>query len=152
MSHVADCDVKFRDMDAINIAVKRLGGKFMKDQKTHQWFGRFLNDWNNDRAAVNRRDSSTFGKCDHAIKFPDINYEIGMVREPDGSYTAIYDTYGGSGTHDGKKLEAACGGVGLPKLKDEYAAAVTTRMLARKGFRVQRSEAKGKITLKASRN
>jgi hypothetical protein len=37
-----------------------------------------------------------------------------------------------------------------PRLKDEYAAAVSTRLLARKGFRVTRTtDAQGKIQLKA---
>ena len=37
------------------------------------------------------------------------------------------------------------------KLKDEYAAAVSTRMLARKGFRVTRTTGpKGEIVLKAT--
>jgi hypothetical protein len=47
-------------------------------------------------------------------------------------------------------LEQKCGGVGLPKLKDEYAAAVSIRTLARKGFRVTRTAGpKGEIVLKA---
>ena len=152
MSHVADVDIKIRDLDALKIAVTRMGGQLMRDQKTHQWYGRFLNDWQSDRAAARRRDASTFGTCDHAVRFDGINYEIGLVKEADGSFTAIYDTYGGSGSHDGQKLEAACGGAGLPTLKNEYAAAVTTRVLARKGFRVRRAEENRKITLKAMRN
>lgn len=146
MSHVADVELKFRDLDAIEAAVKACGGQFRRDQKTHGWYGHFLNDWRSERAAVNRRDASTFGKCDHAIHFPGTSYEIGLVREPDGTYTAIYDTYGS----EGRKLETACGGVGLPKLKNEYAAAVTMRTLMRKGFRCQRTvSADGQITIKA---
>lgn len=150
MSHVADVDIKIRDLDACEAAVKRLGGQLMRGQKTHKWYGRFLNDWNSQSAAVNRRDPKTFGKCDHAIKFPGINYEIGLVREEDGSYTPVYDSYGHGGGHDGGKITQLLGGLQLPKLKDEYAAAVTTRMLARKGFRVTRTTGKnGEIVLKA---
>jgi len=150
MSHVADCDIKFKDLDAVDVALKPFGGELLRGQTTHRWYGQFLNDWRSDRAAVNRRDPATFGKCDHAIRFPGINYEVGLVREADGTYTPVYDSYGSGGQHDGGKLEALMG-AGLPKLKDEYAAAVTTRMLARKGFRVTRSvNAKGEILLKAT--
>jgi hypothetical protein len=145
MSHVADVDIKVRDLDALDTAVQALGGELVREQKTHKWYGRFLNDWSSDRAAVNRRDPKTFGKCDHAIKFPGVDYEIGLCKEEDGSFTAVYDNYG-----SGRMLEERCGGIGLPKLKDEYAAAVTTRVLARKGFRCTRTiDAKGRIAIKA---
>ena len=147
MSHVADVAIKFRDIEACASAVALLGGELRRDQKTHAWYGRFLNDWQSQSAAVNRRDASTFGKCDMAIHFPGVEYEIGLCQEADGSYTAVYDTYGSSG----QRLMTLCGGMELPRLKNEYAAAVSTRMLARKGFRVTRSlDAKtGEIILKA---
>ena len=133
-------------MQCAATAAKALGGELVLDKKTFNWYGQFLNDWKSDRAAVNRRDASTFGKCDHAIKFPNTTYEIGLCKEEDGSYTAVYDSYGSQG----RMIEQKCGGIGLPKLKDEYAAAVSIRTLARKGFRVQRTTGpKGEIILKA---
>lgn len=145
MSHVADVDIKIRDLEAAAKAAQMLGGELMRDQKTHRWYGRFMNDWSSQRAAVNRRDPKTFGKCDHAIRFPGVDYEIGLVREEDGSFTAVYDEWG-----PGAKIKEICGGQDLPKLKNEYAAAVTTRTLMRRGFRVQRTIGpKGEIVLKA---
>lgn len=134
MSHVADVEIKVRDLDALESAVKRLGGELKRGQKTHRWYGRFMNDWRDERAAVNRRDPKTFGKCDHAIVFPTAGYDIGLVQNEDGTYDAVYDNWG-----PGQELERICG-AGLPKLKDEYAAAVTTRVMARKGFRVTRTQ------------
>ncbi len=137
MSHVADCNIEVRDLNAFEQAVKALGGELIRGQQTFRWYGRFLNDWQSDRAAVNRRDPATFGKCEHAVKFPGINYEVGLQRNADGSFTPVYDNYGGYGSHDGQKLERIIG-VGGAKLKDEYGCAVTMRMMARKGFRVAR--------------
>lgn len=149
MSHVADCDIKIKDLAAAELAAKALGGELVRDKKTHEWYGRFLNDWGSDRAAVNRRDPKTFGKCDHVIKFPGIRYEIGLCKEEDGSFTPVYDNFGSGGGHDGQLLEKKIG-ISGSKLKDEYAAAVTTRLLARRGFRVSRSvDAKGAIVLRA---
>jgi hypothetical protein len=146
VSHVADVDIQIRDLDACAIAAKALGGELVIGQKTHRWFGQFMNDWSDEQAAANRRDPATFGKCDHAIVFPGIDYEIGLCREADGSFTPVYDSWG-----SGQQIANRCGGLTLPKFKDEYAAAVSTRVLARKGFRVTRTTgSKGEIVLKAS--
>jgi len=109
--------------------------------------GGFFNDWNDQAAAVNRIDANRFGTTDAGvIRFKDSNYDIGFLKNEDGSYTPYYDTWGG----DGHKIAAKLGGQQLPKLKDEYAAAVAIRAAARKGFRVVRSTGpKGEIILKA---
>jgi hypothetical protein len=146
VSHVADVDIKIRDLDAAATAAKACGGELVIGQTTHRWFGQFMNDWNAQEAAANRRDPKTFGTCTHAITFPGIDYEIGLCHEADGSYTPVYDSWG-----SGQQIANRCGGLSLPKFKDEYAAAVSTRVLARKGFRVTRTTGtKGEIVLKAS--
>lgn len=143
MSHIADVQMQIKDLDALRSAVEALGGKLVLGQKTHRWFGKFLNDWNSDRAAVNRRDSNTFGTCEHAITFKGIDYEIGVVKDGE-SYELIYDTYGGA-------LEQKLG-VGLPKLKQGYGVEVTKRQLSRQGYRVTTiSYPNGTISVKAVR-
>ena len=143
MSHIADVRMEIKDLDALRSAVEALGGKLVLGQKTHRWFGKFLNDWNSDRAAVNRRDSNTFGTCEHAITFKGIDYEIGVVKDGE-SYELIYDTYGGA-------LEQKLG-VGLPKLKQGYGVEVTKRQLSRQGYRVTTiSYPNGTISVKAVR-
>ncbi len=152
MSHIADVRMQIKDLDALHLAVKALGGTLVLGQKTHQWYGEFMNDWQSERAAVNRRDSSTFGKCDHAIKFEGINYEIGVVKSSDDCYELIYDTFGCGGKHDGCKLEEKLG-VGLPKLKQAYGVEVTRRQLSRQGYRVTTiNNANGSVSVKAVRS
>lgn len=146
MSHVADCDIQIKDLDALESALKHIpGAHLVRGQTTHKWFGRFMNDWNSTNAAANRRDPKTFGKCDHAIKFDGVDYEVGLCREEDGTFTPVYDSWG-----SGQEIVRKCGGLALPKLKDEYAASVATRVMARKGFRIMRTtNPKGEIVLKA---
>ena len=92
---------------------------------------------------MNRRDSNTFGTCEHAITFAGIDYEIGVVKDGE-SYELIYDTYGGA-------LEQKLG-VGLPKLKQGYGVEVTKRQLSRQGYRVTTiSNPNGTISVKAVR-
>lgn len=146
MSHVADVDIKIRDLDAFAAAVKRLGGEYVRDAKTIRWYGRFLNDWNSQAAAVNRIDSKRFGKTDAGcVRFAGVSYDLGLLKNDDGSYTPYFDSYGSGG----QGLAAKLGGLACTKLKDEYGVAVTTRMLARKGFRVTRTDDKTGPVLKA---
>ena len=145
MSHVADVQFKARDLDALKAAVALIdGAHFMEGQRTHKWFGKFLNDWSNPRAAVNRVDPKTFGKCEHAIKLDGVDYEIGVVKAADGDgYDLIYDSWGG-------QLEARLG-VGLPMLKQVYTTELTRRELARQGKRVTtEKQADGSIRLRAT--
>lgn len=146
MSHVADVDIKIRDLTAFASAVKALGGEYLPNEHDIRWYGRFLDDWSSDRAARNRISPERFGKSDAGIaRFPGCTYDVGLLKNEDGSYTPYYDTYG-----QGHGLTKVLGGMDCTKLKDEYAAAVSMRVLARKGFRVQRTTgSKGEIVLKA---
>lgn len=146
MSHVADVDIKIKDLDCFKKAVEALGGEYLPDETKIRWYGRFLNDWNSNRAAVNRIDPKRFGKSDAGIaRFPGCSYDVGLLKNEDGSYTPYYDTYG-----QGHGLTKVLGGEDCMSLKNEYAAATSIRMLARKGFRVTRTVDKaGAIVLKA---
>ena len=124
-----------------------LGGEYLPQETSIRWYGRFLDDWNSQEAAVNRIDSTRFGTTDAGIvRFPGCAYDMGLLKNEDGSYTPYFDSWG-----EGQKLAKKLGGMACTKLKDEYAAAVSTRLLARKGFRVTRTvDAKGAIVLKAA--
>lgn len=133
MSHVADVQMKVKDLDALKAVCVDLGLTFMEGQTTHEWYGVFLNDWSSQQAAVNRVDPKTFGKCLHAIKVPGSSYEIGVTARPDGDgYDLIYDTFGSNGGSISQRL----GGMGLPTLRQNYSVEVTRRELSRKGYRV----------------
>lgn len=150
MSHVADVELTITDLDALDKACEDLGLELVRGQTTHKWFGKFLNDWNDtSRAAISKgRNAEDFGKCEHAIKIKNgnaNNYEIGLVKNADGTFSAIYDAWaGGGGLH-------AVAGNDLCKLKDEYGARVTMRTLARKGYNcARRVNEQGKVQVVAT--
>ena len=144
MSHVADVGLTITDLDALEAAADRIGLELRRGQRTHAWWGRFLNDWsdNSRAAALKGRDPKTFGTCDHAIgvkgKAPRNgaggNWEIGLVARKDGKgYDAVYDAYGNAGG----LTERA--GKDLNTLKEEYGIEMATRRLKHKRFNVTRS-------------
>jgi hypothetical protein len=136
MSHVANVEVEINDLDALRKACDKLGLEFVQGQTTYQWFNQYLADSNVGRQTV--RDGfkpEDFGKCEHAIKVPDSNYEVGVVKNPTGNgYRLIYDEYGSQGQAITKRL----GGTQLTKLKTEYGVARASRHLRRNGYRVVR--------------
>lgn len=146
MSHVADVDLEVTDLAAYAKAVEAMGGTFDPEATRIKWFGKFLNDWQSNRAAVNRIDAKRFGTTDAGeARFPGCNYSVGLLKNENGSYTPYYDTWGESGG-----LTRVMGGPDCPRLKDEYAAAVAERVARRNGYRVTRTtNAKGEIVLKA---
>ena len=136
MSHVANVEVEINDLTALKTACGKLGLEFVQGQTTYKWFDRYLADSNVGRQTV--RDGfrpEDFGKCEHAIRVPGSNYEVGVVKNPTGNgYRLIYDEYGSQGRAITKRL----GGTQLTKLKTEYGVARATRHLRRNGYRVVR--------------
>ncbi len=137
MSHVAAIAVEVRDLDALKAAADKLGFDFMEGQRTHKWWGKWLNDWHSPRAASNKGiDPTTFGTCDHALRQRDrpTGYEIGVTAQADDSYRLVYDAIGGG---DGIEAKA---GEDLVGLRREIAVETTTRFAQRRGYRVQRED------------
>lgn len=139
MSHVTEGTVKFMDLDALEEAVQQHGATLVKGQTTYKWFGRFLDDWNSERASVRHGtvDRNQLGKCAHAIRpagWRPGDYEVGLVAQPDGSYQAVYDTYS-----TGHKIEK-CFGQGLGVLAQSYAANVAEKTLKAEGWVVERTK------------
>jgi hypothetical protein len=133
MSHVASVELVVQDIDALEVACKVLGLTFKRNQKTWKWYGRFMADYDNaDSAYKHGINTEDYGKGEHAIGVPGTEYEVGVCRNHDGNLSLVYDFYG-----PGEKIKQALG-KGLEKLKQEYAAAVATKKLQRKGLRVQR--------------
>ena len=131
MSHVADVNLHITDLDALETAVREAGGELHRDQRTHRWYGRSVG------GATSTRDPRTFGKCEHAISFPGIQYQIGVVKHPSGTgFDLAYDNWGNDGQHDGQRLEKKIGGPEAPVLRQGYASAVVRRELSRKGYKV----------------
>ncbi|MDO8795373.1 MAG: hypothetical protein Q7J25_12210 [Vicinamibacterales bacterium] len=136
------------DLEAV---LTKFGLELHRGQTTWRWYGRFMNDWHDkDRAAaLNGWKPEQFGKGAHAIGLAGgKGYEIGLIPRRDGKpgYELLYDAYG-----PGQQLEKAAG-VGLKNLKSELAAQVTTRELARAGYRLARSvDTSGAITITATK-
>lgn len=145
MSHVAEVSLEVRDLDALRVAVERCGGELMLGQRTHAWWGTWLNDWQDQSraAALKGRDPKTFGQCDHAIRLngkPGVMgdtgpWEVGVCAKPGGGFALVYDAFGRAGAQLAQAF-----GTDLSKLSEEYGAEVAMRMLARQGYRVTRSQ------------
>lgn len=117
MSHVVQIKtVPVLDIDALEKAACEMGGSLIRDKKTYNWFGRSVGDYKLP-AGMTAED---LGKCEHAVKFPGLNYEVGFAKSKiqgeEGLYP-IFDFWGAdsSGTgHDGKRLQDLVGeGAGL---------------------------------------
>lgn len=131
MSHVASIEIVIKDLAALKAACKAAGLEFRENQKTWKWYGRWMNDYSDSKAAYkNGIDPKQYGKCDHAIGIPGNNtsYEIGVYAQADGTYKLAWDFWGG-----GNGLEKVAG-KDCFKLVQSYAGEVAKKHLISKGF------------------
>ncbi len=121
MSHMeCNIDALITDLDILErtLQEKFPTAKLMRDQKTHAWFGKWVDDFHGDKAAyrhgINPED---YGKCDHAIRVEGSEYEVGLVpikRDGVEGWCAVWDNWRGHAI-----VEAF--GRGSEKLMTEYA-------------------------------
>lgn len=100
MSHVATIKTQLNDLQAIKAACQRMGWEFREGQDRYAWYGRSVGDYNAaDNALANGMTEADLGKCTHAIRVPGATYEIGLVKQADGSFNPAWDwyEYGGLG-------------------------------------------------------
>jgi len=116
MSHLASIDIRIDSLPALKNACAELGLTFVENQRTHEWFGQFMDDYHGTDAAYrNGIDPKTYGTCLHAIRVPGCKYEIGVVNHPSGQgLTLVYDFWG-----PGQRIVEAVG-KGCEKLKQFY--------------------------------
>ena len=140
MSHVVTVNIVIKDLDALEKACKKLGLKLNHGQKTHKWYGRWVNDYNATNAAYkNGIKPEQFGHCEHAISIPNNKaaYEIGLVENPDketGGYVLLYDFWNG-----GNGMSAKVGGDNMAKLLTEYTIEAETAIAQSLGYSVDQS-------------
>ena len=135
MSHVAAIELEITDLQALKAACNKLGWEFRENQKTFKWFGRWVNDYDAQDAAYKFGiKPEDYGKCSHAIKIPNVQYEIGLIKQ-DNKFKAIFDFYS-------QKLKNAVGGQSCPKLKQMYAVAKTYAEAKKKGYKVHEKKLK----------
>jgi hypothetical protein len=140
MSHVVTIQLEVKDLLALADAAKALGAELVKDQKTFRWYGRWMNDYSADNAAYrNGIKPENYGQCDHIIRHPKCNYDIGLVKQPNGAYVVVADEWSAGGL-------PAVFGAGMQRLKQRYGVAVATRTMRKQGFLVaEKADASGNI-------
>jgi hypothetical protein len=97
VSHVTAVGVTIDDSDlaALKDACAELGLEFRANQKTFNWYGRWVDDYHGADAAYQQGiDPKTYGTCEHAIGVPGSSaYEVGLVRGPDGKFRVVFDNW-----------------------------------------------------------
>jgi len=132
MSHVEKLESAFRDTpegwEEAKLAAELLGGVLLK-KGTYVWYGRHVGDYPMPAGFT----KEMLGKCDYAIQFPGITYEVGLAKDPTkpGSLTPLYDFWD-------KRLAERLGGNKAPKLIQAMVEATTTLECRRKGHIVER--------------
>lgn len=96
MSHIAQIELEIQDLCLLKQACTELGLTFMYNQTTYRWY----------------RDTAT---CDHAIRVPGADYEIGVVKRGT-KHILLWDSWSSGG------LEQALGR-NAGRLKQAYAVA-----------------------------
>jgi hypothetical protein len=125
MSHIAKIELVIKDLQSLKEACKRLGFEFMPDQKTYKWYG----TWVGDAPMPEGIAQKDWGKCDHAIRVPGVEYEIGVVTR-NGKYLLLWDSYFRGG------LEAKIGKDG-GLLKQAYAVESIKKVARLKNYRLR---------------
>lgn len=140
-------DVKIMDLSALDSAVSALRS-------------RGVNISLDKTATTFRTYSGQVNVCSAAILLPDSNHDVGLIEQTDGSYSLVFDPYGGGINHavgvvgkSGTKVSVSDGyanplyHVGL--LLQEYSAAVLETEAALQGLYCTReySEDTGKLNV-----
>ena len=88
MSHIAKIELEINDPETLKLACERLGLQFMENQTTYSWYGTSIGDTPLPEGIT----ASDLGKCDHAIRVPGAQYEIGIVKR-DRKYILLWDSW-----------------------------------------------------------
>jgi len=119
MSHISKIALEVKDLGILAQACRKLGLRFMRGQGSFKWYG--------EKAP-----------CDHAVKVPGADYEIGVIGR-DGRYELICDFYD-------RNLEKVIGRQG-GFLKQAYAVEKTKIEARKKGYSVMERQTQTGIRL-----
>ena len=125
MSHISKIELVIQSMDDLKEACQKLGFEFVKNQKTFKWYGR----WVGDTPLPKGIKTEDIGKCDHAVRVPGCDYEVGVIRRSD-HYMLLWDYYYAGGLVE--KIGPDAG-----KLKQAYTVSRVRREARRKGYRIR---------------
>lgn len=141
MSHVDTILIEIDSLPCLTQTVKEFGCEWHQDKKTYNWYGAHVGDYPIPKGMT----KESLGKCDHVIKLPGCDYEIGVVKLPNGKYTLAYDFWG-----EGQKLLEKFG-PNLGKLVQMYGVNRATMAAQKRGHKVTRVMGKnGAIVLNIS--
>ena len=124
MSHISRIELEITDLETLRQACERLGLEFIENQTTYKWYG----TWVGDTPMPEGMTASDLGKCDHAIRVPGAQYEIGIVKR-DRKYTLLWDFWHQGGLE--QKLGKNAG-----RLKQAYAVERVRKEAKLKGHRI----------------
>lgn len=124
MSHTEVIDLEVTDLKTLANTAKRLGGQLIMNQNTYKWYGRFMNDYPLPEGMT----SNDLGKCEHAIRFPGINYEVGVIksRTQKGAYELMWDFWD-------RELKEKMGGSQAVAFRQHYTMEKTQQAAMQKG-------------------
>ena len=124
MSHNEIIDLEVTDLKTLANTAKRLGGELRMGQLTYRWYGRNVGDYTLPEGVK----VSDLGKCEHAIKFPGINYEVGVIKSKTqkGAYELLWDFYDG-------QLKSKMGGKNAVAFIQHYTMEKTQQAAMQKG-------------------
>lgn len=131
MSHVAKIEIEIKDLVALVAACRRIGCTLVQGQRTYAWYGHHVGDY----PLPEGFKAEDMGHCEHAIRVPGADYEIGVVARRDGKpgYTLLWDFWGGQLARqlgpNGQKLVQAYGIEAAKSVarKQGYAVTETTK-------------------------
>ena len=125
MSHISKIELVIHSLEDLKDACRQLGFEFMKNQKTYQWYGRWVGDTPIARRGLKLKISviaiTPYGSLV-------VNYEVGVVKRGD-HYILLWDYYSVGG------LEPKIG-PNAGKIKQAYTVARVEKKARRKGYRV----------------
>ncbi|MCX5814175.1 MAG: DUF1257 domain-containing protein [Proteobacteria bacterium] len=134
ISHIAKIELEIKLLDALIAACNRLGFEFVKNQKTYEWYGRYMRDTPLPEGITENQ----LGKCDHAIKVPGCSYEIGIVKR-NNNYHLLWDSWE-------SQLRLAIGkNAGI--IKQAYTTEVVRHDAKIKGYRITEKQTEKGIRL-----
>jgi len=133
MSHISRIELDIKDLQSLKEACKRLGFEFRKNQQSYLWYGR----WVGDSPLPEGITEDQLGKCDHAIKVPGAQYEVGVVRKGH-SFILLYDEW----VKGGLKTKL---GVNAGLLKQAYTIETLRKEARQKNYRFHETKMKKQI-------
>ena len=142
MSHVIEGKGTYLDLDVLADVARDFGAELVRGQRTYAWYGHSVGDYPIPAGMT----AADLGKCEHAIRLAGCEYEIGLVRRPDGKgFSAVFDFWG-----PGLALKQTFG-EGAATLMDAYNAEIQKRHYQRRGYRVTVAREDGAYVVKATR-